>query len=351
MPVPQIQVPNTAAQFIALQQNEAKNAAASNAAIVEILKLKQKQAEAQKKDKIEAYEYALNLLSSVNSDDDMTIAKKILKAKYPETAGGIDQMMPGYDPRSVKLLRNSLRNETQKLKLEAEQTELKGFGPGTQVYRGGKKEEQVPFAPTKPDFEVFSGPDGNQVYVRKGDAVPEGFTKVQGKGTEVTVNTGNMTTATKSKLQQDIIEGKQNIESFKKTRDLFKTEYLTMFGKGERMLASVADKAGVSTEGQKKLIRDRSKWFRQAKADFIAFRKWATGVAGGEKELAEIATAFPDPVKNSPEEYKANLDNIEETTRRVLELNRDFLNSGMEEAAESPAVTIIKYDEKGNRIQ
>ena len=53
-------------------------------------------------------------------------------------------------------------------------------------------------------------------------------------------------------------------------------------------------------------------------------------MAGGPQELAEIATSFPDPVKNSPTEYSANLDNIEEITKRVLMLNADFLRSGID---------------------
>ena len=95
-------------------------------------------------------------------------------------------------------------------------------------------------------------------------------------------------------------------------------------------MATAADKDGLSTAGQKGLIKERAAWFRQAEADFIAYRKWATGVAGGEKEMAEIATSFPDPVKNSPTEYRANLDSIEETTKRVLQLNTEFLNSGID---------------------
>lgn len=144
-----------------------------------------------------------------------------------------------------------------------------------------------------------------------------------------------------------------------------------MFGKGQKIIAEAADKAGIPTKGQKRLIRERSKWFRQAKADFIAYRKWATGVAGGEKELTEIATSFPDPVKNSPTQYEANLDSIEETTKKVLMLNKDFLRSGIDldqplrkileqaRAVGIPTPTsssgaegnvIIHFDAQGNRI-
>jgi hypothetical protein len=340
-----------------MDQNQAPNAAANVAAA----KLAETKRAAGRKEKIEAYDYALNLLSSVNSQEDMVLAKKILQAKYPDTSDGIEAMLPKYDPQAVKLIRRSLRTETQKLKLEQQENELKGFGPGTQIYKGGQKMEQVPFAPQKDNFEVFANADGDEIYVKEGGKIPKGYNKVRGTGTTVNVNTGNtgLTKASTTAVQKDVMEGIKNVESFQETRKLFKPEYLTLFGKGEKMTAQVADKLGISTEEQKKLIRDRSAWFRQAKADFIAYRKWATGVAGGEKELKEIATSFPDPVKNSPTEYQANLDNIEETTERVLRLNKDFLKVGTkarEEAAKGDGEPvpvkkkILKYDKQGNRI-
>ena len=150
------------------------------------------------------------------------------------------------------------------------------------------------------------------------------------RGPLVTINTGDLTKPSQTKLEKDIMEGLRNVNSFRETGKLFKPEYLTYWGKGEKFIATAADKAGISTAGQKGLIKERAAWFRQAKADFIAYRKWATGVAGGEKEMAEIATSFPDPVKNSPTEYQANLTSIEETTKRVLQLNAEFLSSGID---------------------
>ncbi len=145
----------------------------------------------------------------------------------------------------------------------------------------------------------------------------------------VQIFTGDLSKTTRAQVEKDIIQGVRSLGSFKKTRTLFKPEYLTVFGKGEVLLAKKADQLGLSSVSQKRLIRERATWFRRAKADFIAYRKWATGVAGGEKELKEIATAFPDPVKNTPEQYQANLDSIEDTTVEILKLNREFLDSGI----------------------
>jgi hypothetical protein len=147
-------------------------------------------------------------------------------------------------------------------------------------------------------------------------------------------------------VESEIIEGVKNVQSFRKTGEMFKDEYLEVMGKGKKKAAEIMDKAGVSTEDQRKYINEYAQWFRQAKSDFLAYRKWVTGVAGGEKEMQEIATAFPDPVNNSPEQYKANLKSIEETTKRVLQLNADFLRLGID--MDQPlSVVLEQAKEKG----
>lgn len=355
-----------------------------NTANLEQQKFLAEQKAVQRKNSLEASDFALNILSGVNSPEDLEIAKGQFNARYPQYMGMTEEVMSDYSPQKIEMIRNTLRTETQRLKKEESEWEreeseqerkdkITGFGAGSALYKEGKSIGQVPFAPTKPPapkFEVFSDSSGNQVYIEKGKSIPEGYSKVQAKGTQVTIQTGDLGKTTKAKLESDIIEGTRNIQSFQGTRGSFKPEYLTMFGKGQKLLAEVADKAGIPTKGQKQLIRERSKWFRQAKADFIAYRKWATGVAGGEKELKEIATSFPDPVKNSPTQYEANLDSIEETTKRVLMLNADFLQSGidlnqplekvLEQARKVGVPTlvptgkgggiVIRYDAQGNRI-
>lgn len=359
---------------------------AQQQAMAQQQKIQREQNVAKRKNEIEIKDFALNILSGVNSAEDLEIARGQFNARYPQYTDMTNKIMSDYNPRKVDLIRNSLRTETQRMKQEEieweRENEIVGFGAGSAVYKGGEWTEQVPFAPAKPSapkFEVFSNQEGNQIYVEKGESIPAGYSKVQAKGTQVTIQTGDLGKTTRGKLEMDIIEGTRNIQSFQKTRGLFKPEYLTLFGKGDRLIAGAADKIGIPTKGQKQLIRERSKWFRQAKADFIAYRKWATGVAGGEKELAEIATSFPDPVKNTPTQYQANLDGIEETTKRILSTNKDFLRSGIDlrqpleqvlnqarqiglpipvpgvpapiSGGDGGNVTIIRYDSEGNRIQ
>ena len=362
--MPQIpDVANTAINALQLKESMAQGEAGrkqqGNAAALQKLIFESQQRTTKRKEDIETKDFALNLLSGVNSAEDLEIARGQFNARYPEYQNDTDKVMSDYSPRKVELIRNSLRDEATRVKQE----EIKAFGPGSALFKGDEPIGQVPFSPKEGDFEVFEGKGGDQVYVQKGNEIPKGYKKVQTKGTSLTVNTGELSKATKSKTEQGIIEADQNLQSFKKTKEMFKPEFLTMFGKGGNVLAITADKVGISTEAQKKLISERTKWFRQAKADFISYRKWATGVAGGEKEYKELATSFPDPVRNSPQQYISNLENLEETTKAILHLNKKFLKSGIDLDSDWDEIVggkpdggggktvVIKFDEKGNRIQ
>jgi len=366
MPLPELQMPQTgnmAAKILSGITMQDKIKADNNSAALKLMEIqnkalseKNKALSEKNKQSIEMNDYALNLLSGVNSDEDLEIAKRQFAARYPEQSDQVNELLPMYHPRAVELIRNSLRTESDRLRME----EVKGFAPGSMLMKGDEVMGTVPFKPKEapnPTYDVFEGPDGDQIYVAKGSKIPEGYKQVKGSG--VTINTGDLGKSTQNKLEQDIIEADKNIQSFNETRKSFKDDYLTYLGKGMRKIAEMMDKSGISTEDQRKYINDYNTWFRQAKADFIAYRKWATGVAGGEKELKEIATSFPDPVNNSPEQYKANLDSIEETTRRVLELNRDYLQLGIKYGKQKPAAKskpaggniIIRFDSEGNMIE
>ena len=352
------------ANLAAIKRNQDTKRVMANAALLQQANAARK---LQRKEALEASDFTLNVLTGVNSQEDLDKAKSILISRYPEDAKLINTYIPStYDPGKIDLIRNALRTSADRIRAE-ELKAPKAFSAGSDIYQGGKKIGHVPSTPPQPSFDLFTDKDGNQVYIKKGEVIPKGYKKVQKSGVNVSINTGDLTKPTTTKLQGDIVEATRNIQSFRRTRSLFKPEYLTLFGKGKKLAAETADKLGISSKEQKKLIRDRSKWFRQAKADFIAYRKWATGVAGGEKELREIATSFPDPVNNSPEQYKANLDSIEETTKKVLALNKEFLRSGIDlnqpldkvlEQAKAVGVTpppsdkvvIIRYDKNGNRL-
>lgn len=327
--IQQVQIPNFAAAIMQGQETKTARRATQNAAALKYEELQFKKGQADQKQKQDKVNFIDKIFSGVTTEEQFHKAGELALAKYPEEAQSFDALFPrGYDQEKLNLFKRALQTTAQSL----EQESIRTAAPGSALFTrgGGLTGESVPATPKAGAFEIFEGPDKNQVWIEKGKAIPKGFRKVKGGGPNININTGQVAKTTKAKLEGDVIEATRNIQSFQETRDKFKPEYLTLFGKGKKITAKAMDVAGVSTEGQKGLIKERQDWFRSAKADFIAYRKWATGVAGGEKELKEIATSFPDPVKNSPTEYEANLDSIEETTKRVLSLNKEFLRSGID---------------------
>ena len=129
---------------------------------------------------------------------------------------------------------------------------------------------------------------------------PDG-TVVITKGTK-----GGLAKPTVTAIEKDIIAGQKTIGSLNEAEKIFDPSFLTVEGKGRAFISSQAEKLGFSTD--KEYLEARTKWRNQAKSAFLVYRKWVTGVAGGEKEFKEIAKAFPDPERNSPTEYMANLE-------------------------------------------
>jgi hypothetical protein len=133
-------------------------------------------------------------------------------------------------------------------------------------------------------------------------------------GTDVTVNLG-LGTSTKTHLEKEIIDADTSLANFDSIESSFNPAFLTYGGKLKAGTQRVLDKAGFASNTQ--FLEERATWFSQAMSAFIAYRRWATGVAGGEKELAQIAKAYPDPEKNSPAEYMANLKQSKITARKL----------------------------------
>ena len=245
--------PFQAPNAVALNEAESKARYYDNNAKLEDLKLKSAQKAMENKQREEAYEFTLNVTSGVHSEEDLTMAKKLIATRYPEYVDNVEKMLPsGYDPNRIAALRNFMRTETQRLKAE----ELQFAPAGSAIIKNGEVVGNVPQKPSADSYEVFTTPSGDQQYVRKGDPIPPGYTKLQAAGASSSVNvyTGELGKTTRNKVEQEVIEGSQNVASFQNTSLKFKPEYLTLFGKGENIAANLADKAGISTEGQKQLI-------------------------------------------------------------------------------------------------
>lgn len=328
--------PNYAARDAAsAQRSQVKNEAARIALEDRKFKSVQKaqkdeQNVALRSQKIVEVEKTLGLLSGVDSEEGFEVFKREMQMFFPQYKNAMAEVMPEYSPEAVETIRNTMRTEDQRLKAEERESagkELKGFAPGTEIYKGLKKMATVPQKPSEADvFEDIE--TGEQMYVPKGSPIPKGARLVKSGG--ITINTGDLQKGTRAKLEKDIIEGVHVLSTFNHLKKVYKPEYLTYWGKGKKSVVRQLDAYGIATKDQKVFFAGRKAWYTAAKAAFMKYRKWLTGVAGGTKEAEMIATSYPDPDNNTPTEYLANLDAVEATTKRGLMLNQAFLSLNLD---------------------
>jgi len=182
---------------------------------------------------------------------------------------------------------------------------------------------------TAPKYDVVENlQTGEQKYLKKGGSIPPGW-KVT-KPSSVEINIGGksaLTPATTTQVQKQIMEGRTNLDKLSDMEELFKPEYLTYLGKGKAFTQKGLDKLGVGTDTE--FLEKRQQWYQGSKANFLAYRKWVTGVAGGEKEMAEIAKSYPDPDNNSPAQFRANLKQVKITTTKLIKRYKSFLAMGI----------------------
>jgi hypothetical protein len=79
------------------------------------------------------------------------------------------------------------------------------------------------------------------------------------------------------------------------------------------------------------LIEEKVTLFQSAEREFLQWRKYITGVAGGEKEFSEIRKSFLDVGGQGPKQFKTSLDNLISLKLRTLETHRRILDIAQKE--------------------
>ena len=160
----------------------------------------------------------------------------------------------------------------------------------------------------KSGFEIKTDREGN-VTVTQGDGIK-----------------GSLTKTVKSSTQKNILEGQSRVDAQNYVSSLYRPEFLTYGGE---------IKSGIMTKLNKltPTLRDsftkaRAAFLSQTNQAFIAYRKWATGVAGGEKEMSEIKRAtFSED--DSPQDFEAKLQAVQFMTRKLLARQQMALRQGV----------------------
>jgi len=127
----------------------------------------------------------------------------------------------------------------------------------------------------------------------------------------ITVNLPSAQKSTIAKMEQAVLDSRKSVLGLDIIDKTFKPEYTEYPFQLQATLTRTIEKFGKKLPTKSggllltgKQLGDYAAWVRQAEEAFLTFRKWATGVAGGEREMAAIREAFATKDKSATE-FKA----------------------------------------------
>jgi len=288
---------------------------------------------------LDMQDFTLNVLAGVNSEEDLQIAKNMIKTRFPNLGQPIEQYLPSYSPTAVKLVQNMLRTEGEKIRaaeLQWEKSKPQSFSAGSAVVQPGKKPYQVPFKPDKADFEIFEDGKGNQAYLKKGAVIPKGYTRIEKKGGGVTINLPKAAPSGEREKLNKLFEFKNQLTRIK---EQYKPEYV---GRVEGVVGAGKELTGVGAD------KTESK-FRQVVKDIAdTLLRLRSGAQINEQEYKRLSKLVP--TLNLPDTvFEARLESLTKAIEHSISTRRGTMTeSGFIAPSGGTAATVIKFDSQGN---
>jgi len=179
---------------------------------------------------------------------------------------------------------------------------------------------------------------------------PEGEVSFSTDGKNVETPTG-----AKTALFKDITAGQQAIDSINQIETLYDPSFLSYAGAAKGWLATKMNKMDPNVRSG--FQQRRAAFLSAANKEFLRFRKWATGVAGGEKEMAEIKRAtFSED--DSSQDFEAKLNLARGLQRRLNARSKAALSAGINNQKEfegyikaNPLSGIPSLQERGDALE
>ncbi len=133
-----------------------------------------------------------------------------------------------------------------------------------------------------------------------------------------------------TKIQGEIKDAKIDIANLENIESSFRDEFAQIPFKIGQKITKVQELFGIPiTQKQRKNLTEFSAWRRGAQREFVVFKKWATGVAAGQREMSEqIETAFPSGLKDSATEFRSKIRDAIKVRKRTQQILTDILNTG-----------------------
>jgi len=150
----------------------------------------------------------------------------------------------------------------------------------------------------------------------------------------------NMSKKTQGSLEGDILSGTDALDQLNMIEATFEKDFYTIGGKSEAWLQNFFNKmdpSQVDAFTQRKGVHDQ-----YVLQYFNAYRKWVTGVASGEKEMAWIQRSIPSS-KDAPMTFESKLKSIKAYTEKAIARQKLALNKGLN-------IKAIGYNDQGMPI-
>ena len=130
----------------------------------------------------------------------------------------------------------------------------------------------------------------------------------------------------RTKAEEDVQEATDMYKGLETLITISKPDFFTYAGQIKAGAERLGEKAGVVSDP--KFLKDYSQWKVGTEQEFNKYRKWATGVAAGEKELERLAGSFPN-VNMSKTQYMSAAKQTAVNAWKLAERRRRALNAGI----------------------
>jgi len=176
------------------------------------------------------------------------------------------------------------------------------------------------------EFKFYKSQGGTKSY--------ENFMKDKTPSTSVTVNTGDLSKGTKSKVEESILSSGDALTRLNTIQSSYKPEYLGIKFRGAQEWATLKDKFGTLKPEEKKQLANFSSYKQNATQNLNQTIKDLTGSAMGVQEAERIISTLPNAGTglfdgDSPTQFESKLNNAVEQTKYAIARKNYSLNNGL----------------------
>jgi hypothetical protein len=165
-------------------------------------------------------------------------------------------------------------------------------------------------------------------------------------------NTVPLERSTKSTLEKEVMGDEQTLERLSFIEELYDPRYLTYAGAGKAAISDFMNKLDPGERSE--FAQKRAAFISQQGQYFNAYRKWATGAAASEREMADIKRSIPSE-NDSPQSFESKMAALKSISRRLLVRKKRWLASGLDIplkdfAKQNPLDSIPTLQQRGEEL-